>query len=393
MMVMNINSPLSHLKILDLGRLLPNDYGTMLLADLGADVLKIEEPGKGDYMRWMPPMFEGLGLLFLLSNRNKKSLTLDLRHKEGLNIFYQLLKDYDCVIESFRPDVKEKLEIGYENLKRVNPKVIMVSFTGFGQTGPTRNRPGHDLNYLGIAGCLAPLGSDSSPPTLPNLPIADMTGGAFLAMSVMAAVIHRVFTGEGQAIDLSIMDCMVSFNLVNQANMIAKGIGQSAFPIYGQVPCYGIYRTRDGRYLTLGLIEEKFWQNFCRAILREDLSDKQYETGPMGDKVRKEIKEIIEKKNLSEWLEILENQDICYGPVLWPDEALKDSHSMARDLLVSLDFKGKNLPQANFPIKFSKSNITVQTPPPILGQHNNEVLTGLGYSIDEIEGLRKKGTI
>ena len=133
---MNKNSPLVHLKILDLGRLLPNDYGTMLLADLGADVLKIEEPGKGDYMRWMPPMFEGLGLLFLLSNRNKRSLTLDLRRKEGLNIFHQLLKDYDCVIESFRPDVKEKLGIGYEDLKRINPKVIMVSFTGFGQTGP-----------------------------------------------------------------------------------------------------------------------------------------------------------------------------------------------------------------------------------------------------------------
>jgi succinate--hydroxymethylglutarate CoA-transferase len=127
--------------------------------------------------------------------------------------------------------------------------------------------------------------------------------------------------------------------------------------------------------------------------LREDLSDKQYETGPMGDKVRKEIKEIIEKKNLSEWLEMLKNQDICYGPVLWPDETFKDSHSMARDLSISLDFKGKNLPQANFPIKFSKTNITVQTPPPTLGQNTNEVLTGLGYSIDEIDGLRKKGTI
>ena len=220
-----------------------------------------------------------------------------------------------------------------------------------------------------------------------------MTGGAFLAMSVMAAVIDRVFTGEGQAIDLSITDCMVSFNLVNQANMIARGMGQSAFPIYGQVPCYGIYRTKDGRSITLGLIEEKFWQNFCRAIFREDLSDKQYETGPMGDEVRKEIKEIIEKKNLSEWLEIFENQDICYGPVLWPDETFKDSHSMARDLSISLDFRGKSLPQANFPIKFSESKISVQIPPPALGQHTNKVLTGLGYSMDEIDGLRKKGII
>lgn len=259
---MERNSPLNSLKILDLGRLLPNDYGTMLLADLGADVLKIEEPGRGDYMRWMPPMFEGMGLLFLLSNRNKRSLTLDLRHKEGLNIFHQLLKDYDCVIESFRPDVKEKLGISYENLKRINPKVIMVSFTGFGQTGPNRNKPGHDLNYQGIAGCLAPLGPDGSAPTLPNLPQADMTGGAFLAMAVMSAVIQRSVMGGGQAIDLSITDCMVSFNLVNQVNAFAKGIGQPTFPIHGQVPCYDIYKTKDGRYLTLGLIEENFGRTF-----------------------------------------------------------------------------------------------------------------------------------
>ncbi len=391
---MEKSSPLSNLKILDLGRLLPNDYGTMLLADLGADVIKIEEPEKGDYMRWMPPMLENVGLLFMLSNRNKRSLTLDLRQQEGRDIFFRLLKDYDIVVESFRPDVKYKLGIDYEKLNQINPRVIMLSFTGFGQNGPNRNKPGHDLNYLGIAGCLAPLGPNGPAPTLPDLPQADMTGGAFLAMAIMAAEIQRSTTGKGQAIDLSITDCMVSFNLVNQVNMIAKAAGQPAFPIHGQVPCYNIYRTKDGRYLTLGLIEEKFWYNFCRAISREDLINKQYEDGAAGDTVRKEIEGIIEKKKLSEWLKILEGEDICYGPVYWPGESFDDPHLKERSLFVPPDCHvDRNLPQVNFPVQFSKGSTEARMAPPSLGAHSNEILTRMGYSAKKIEDLRKMRAI
>lgn len=388
---MNESALLSGLKILDLGRLLPSCYGTMLLGDMGADIIKVEEPGKGDYLRWMPPMVNGENIPFLISNRNKRSLTLDLRRQKGRKIFYSLLKDYDIVVESFRPSVKQKLGIDYETLKGINPRVILLSLTGFGQTSPMREKPGHDLNYAAVAGCLAPLGSDGPEPELPTLPEADMSGGMFLALAALAAHISRLSTGKGQAIDVPITDCLASLNMVNLGNAFAERTGNPILQIHGQVPSYNIYRTKDNRYITLGLVEEKFWKNFCKTISRTDLKDKQYETGSAGEAVRKEIQTVIGKRDLSEWLEIFEDSDFCYGPVYWPEEIFESGQFIGQSLSAPLNgSQAKGMFQLKFPVKFSESNPEIRTAAPGLGQHSLEILSGLGYSSNEIAEFQRK---
>lgn len=270
--------PIKGLKMLDLSRLLPGPYCSLLLADLGMEVLKVEEPGQGDYIRKIGPIRRKESAYFLAVNRNKKSMTLDLKMEESKEIFYRLTQSYDIVLESFRPGVMDRLGIGYEELKKRNPHVILCSLSGYGQSGPYRERSGHDINYIGLGGILEITGQRNGPPIIPGVQIADIGGGMMAAIAILAAVIHREKTGEGQFLDISMLDGIISWlSVLAGKYFVDENLPQRGnMRITGRYACYQVYQTKDGRYMSLGALEEKFWKNFCEALGREDLIPKQF---------------------------------------------------------------------------------------------------------------------
>ncbi|MBI4830622.1 MAG: CoA transferase [Candidatus Lindowbacteria bacterium] len=278
---------LEGIKILDLTRLLPGGYCSMLLADMGADVLKVEAPGEGDYMRWNPPMLKNMSALFAAINRNKRSMTLNLKHAEGKKIFEKLIRDFDVLLEGNRPGVMEKLGFGYNTVSKINPRLIYCSISGYGQDGPYRDEVGHDINYIGVAGVLAMTGHRGGPPVVPAVQIGDLAGGAmFAAIGILAAIIGRSQTGKGRYVDISMADGVVSWLSIHAAKHFADGdtLERGQMRLSGQYPCYAVYETKDLRHISLGALEEKFWVNFCRAVERSDLVDKQFDAseGPSG---------------------------------------------------------------------------------------------------------------
>ncbi|MBI5115738.1 CoA transferase, partial [Candidatus Poribacteria bacterium] len=389
---------LEGIKILDLTRLLPGGYCSMLLADMGADVLKIETPREGDYMRWNPPMLKNMSALFAAINRNKRSITLNLKHDEGKKIFERLLPEYDVLFEGNRPGVMEKLGFGYDTVSRINPRMIYCSISGYGQDGPYRDEVGHDINYIGIAGVLAMTGLRGGPPVVPAVQIGDLAGGAmFAAIGVLAALIGRSQTGMGRCVDISMTDGVVSWLSIHAAKHFADGdnLERGKMRLSGQYPCYAAYQTKDGRYISLGALEEKFWVNFCRAVERSDLVEKQFDDsdGPSG--ALKQVSAIFKQKTLAEWLDYLDAYDICVGPVNTIEDVFRDPQVLHRRMLFETDHptEGK-LKQIGMPIKFSGGNGAVERlPAPLLGEHTESVLRSLGYEANEIKRLREAGAV
>ena len=266
---------LKELKMLDLSRLLPGPYCTLLLADLGMEVLKVEDLEQGDYMRAMGPVREKDSANFLALNRNKKSMKLNLKVKEGREIFYKLIETYDIILEGFRPGVMERLGIGYQELKKRNPRVIFCSLSGYGQDGPYRERSGHDVNYIGLGGVLELIGSQNGPPVIPGVQIADIgAGGMMAAIAILSAAIHREKTGEGQSLDISMMDGVISWLSIHAGKyfMDREVLKRGEIQLAGRYACYQVYSTKDGRHMSLGALEPKFWMNFCEAIGRRNTS-------------------------------------------------------------------------------------------------------------------------
>jgi len=387
---------LEGIKILDLSRLLPFNYCTMMLADLGAEVLKIEEPGIGDYMRWLPPILKKENAVFLMANRNKKSMTLNLKDEKAKEILRKLVKEYDVLFESFRPGVMKKLGVGYENLKEINPRLIFCSSTGYGQDGPYSARPGHDMNYISVAGILEATGRHTGAPVIPGIPIADMSIGIFSAFSILAGIISRNKTGKGQYIELSMTDCMVSYNMVNIANYIAsqQPQGSEILGIAGETPCYNVFKTKDGKFISLGNIEEKFWINLLKLIGREDLSEYQFAVGEKQKKAMAELNKVFLTRTRKEWLDLLEGKDICYAQVNDIEDLMADPHVEHRKMLLKSEHpvEGEIL-TVGFPFKFSETPAKIRTPSPVLGQHTEEILSGLGYSNQDMEAMKEKGVI
>jgi crotonobetainyl-CoA:carnitine CoA-transferase CaiB-like acyl-CoA transferase len=281
---------LDGIKVLDFSRLLPFEYCTMMLADLGAEVLKVEEPKKGDYMRWLPPKNKKEGYIFLLANRNKKSMTLNFNTEKGREIVYRLIKKYDVLFESFRPGIMDGFGLGYKDLKEINPRLVYCSSTGYGQTGPYKDKAGHDANYIAVAGILGVTGRHTGAPIIPGIPVADMSIGIFSAYAILAGLMARDRTGKGQHIDVSMTDCMVSYNTIPLAHQFAGqeyGMGKSSgsLEITGHALWYNCFETRDGKYLFLGNLEKKFWTNLCKAIGREDFVDFEFATGKKRDEI------------------------------------------------------------------------------------------------------------
>ncbi len=389
--------PLEGTRILDCTRLLPYQYCTMLLGDLGAEVLKIEEPREGDYGRWGDASRTYESTAFVMANRNKKSMKLNLKHERGKEIFKKLAASYDVLIESFRPGVMDRLGLGYNEICQVNTRIIYCSATGYGQTGSYRDRAGHDINYLSISGILAWTGEHTGRPVIPAIPFGDMAGGGlFSALTILAALLGRERTGQGQHIDVAQTDVLTSLNILNLAECIAKEKGQTARPhnLRGATLCYNTFRTLDGKYIALGALESKFWENFCNKVGREDLIENRLLPYEEERDSTEALKDLFASKTQKEWVDIFEDVDTCFSPILTPEETLRDAHLRERGMITTMDDpeRGKTI-QIGFPAKFSDGLNFKRSPAPSFGEHTAEVLADLGFSSSEVEMLQDQGVI
>ena len=391
-------SALSDIKVLDLSRLLPGGFCSLLLADFGAEVLKVEDTGMGDYIRWSPPYYEGVdesakSALFLALNRGKRSIRLDLKSDGGKEVLLRLVREHDVVLESFRPGVMERLGVGYERLREENPRIVYCAITGYGQDGPYTGRSGHDMNYLGLNGLLGLSGDAGGPPVQSAGQIADLGGGALMAaFGIMAALRERERSGEGQLVDVSMFDGSLSWLALVAARYLAEGTPQARgeLELAGGLLCYRPYACRDG-WVTLGALEPKFWQAWCRGGGREDLVERQFERP--GSEAHAEVERIFLERTREEWQAFASEHDCCLEPVLGLDEALDSELVRAREMVVSLDQPGaeSEVRVLGVPVKLSRTPGAPAGPGPPLGEHTEEVLRSLGYSSEEIAALLESG--
>jgi crotonobetainyl-CoA:carnitine CoA-transferase CaiB-like acyl-CoA transferase len=388
---------LSGITVLDLSRLLPGPYCSLMMADYGADVIKIEEPGLGDYIRWNKPQLAGIGSRHLTINRNKKSVALNLKTEAGKEIFKEMSEKADVILESFRPGVMKRLGISYEEIAKINPRIVYCSLTGYGQTGPYRHLPGHDMNYIGYSGILGLIGEQNGKPVVPGVQIADIGGGALMALSgILMALFHKERTGKGQHVDVSMLDGAISWLYASASEYFATdSVPQRGNTrLSGKYACYDVYPTQDGKYLSVGALEEKFWFRLCELIGRPDwISLKDSEEG-IQTRLREDMAQLFRTKDQAEWLELLKYEDTCVGPVYDLDEVFSDPQVMEREMLKEMQHPVAGLTkQLGFPIKFSSTPGQLYAHSPLLGEHTEEIISQLGYSPDMIEKLILDGVI
>lgn len=388
---------LDGLKVLDLTRLLPGAFATQILADMGADVVKIEQPGTGDYNRGFAPIAKEESGSFLLLNRNKRSVTLNLKAEEGKDVLRALVGEADILIEGFRPGVMDRLGLSYESLRAINPGLIYCAISGYGQTGPWKLRPGHDLNYLAEAGALQLFGKAGEGPIVPGMSIADVGGGSLMATTgILAALWSRARTGHGQFVDISMHDGAISWLALHGAETLFANIEPKGGerPFLGQAACYNVYECADGGYVALGIIEEHFWERFCHAFGVPELAGRQWPEGDEADAQKAALQARFRTKARDEWVAELGPVDIPFGPVLGIGEALASEHAKAREMLLDVDHPVEGrVPQLGFPIKLSRTPAAIRRAPPLLGEHTREVLAALGYDEGKIDALRRAGAI
>lgn len=381
---------IQEMRILDLTRLFPGGYATQLLGDLGAKVLKVEDPWLGDYMRWQEPCFKGTkeSILFWAINRNKKSIKLNLKTEEGKQVLFKLLGKYDIVLEGFRPGVMNSLGLGYEQLKEINPSVIVCSISGFGQDGPYKSKPGHDLNYTAIAGTLGLTGAAGGDPILPAVQIADIgCGGMMAVIGVLAAYISRQRNGKGQYIDISMLDGVVSWMTMLFMESAVNGttLKRGETLLGGGEICYNIYQTKEGRYMSLGALEPQFWQKFCILVGRDDLVSKQFSRSIA---VKAEVESIFKTKTRDEWTEFLAGHDVCCEPVLDLQEARVHPQVTHRKLFIPVAHSSAgSVDVVRNPIRFTTEQEVENNQPPGFGEHTREVLLEMGLTENEISNL------
>lgn len=394
---------LEGIKIIDLTRLAPGPYCTMTLADLGADVIKVEEPGpptgrRAEQAGQAPeiPRTQERDSPYNALNRNKRSIGLNLKHQDARKIFYKLVGTADVVVEEFRPGVTKRLGIDYDTLSKINPRIIYCAITGYGQDGPYQNLVGHDINYISTAGALGVIGEKGCKPTIPLNLLADFAGGGMHgAIGVLAALMARERTGKGQFVDIAMTDGVVSLLSSALSNYFLTGEmpERGATSLGGGAPQYNTYQCQDGKYLSLGSLEPWFFANLCRAVGREDLI-----SYPWDESKRQEIfghlTKVFKTKPRDEWVEILRQTDTCVAPVYLFDEVDKDPHLIHRKMIVDVEHpeKGK-IRQTGISVKLSDTPGQIRRLAPRSCQHTDEVLRELGYPVEEIERLRKEGAI
>jgi len=358
-----MNTLLSGLTILDLSRLLPGPFCSLYLAQLGATVIKIEEPGTGDYARLLSPD------LFQLVNRGKQSITLDLKNATDVQHFIELAKTADVVLESFRPGVLDKLGCGYQILKAINPRLVFCALTGYGQDGPWRDKAGHDLNYCGYAGVLDQTGAAGTPPAMSGFQIADLAGGALTAaLGIVSAVLGAKESGDGCFVDAAMLDGTLALQATTLATLRALGTAapRGSDMLTGALPNYAVYETADGAHMAMGALEAKFFQAFCKSVQRPDLAKMPMAPGKLGEPLRAELVELFKSRTRDEWASLLADSDCCVTPVLKADEALESPQAKSRGLAITANGK----PAIAMPLVFDGQRGVVVGDAPQLGAHN-----------------------
>ena len=394
-----MSGPLADVKLLDLSRLLPGGFCSLLLADFGAEVLKVEDTGMGDYLRWSAPRYEGPdesagSALFLALGRGKRSIRLNLKDESGSEVLIRLVREHDVLLESFRPGVMERLGVGYERLREENPGLVYCAITGYGQTGPCTARSGHDINYLALNGLLGLTGEAGGPPVQSAGQIADVGGGALMgAFGILAALRERERSGHGQLVDVSMFDGSLSWLALVAAKYLCDGErpARGGLELAGRLICYRPYACKDG-WVALGALEPKFWRAWCRGVAREDLVESQFDAP--GSDAHAEVERIFLERTREEWREFASRHDCCLEPVLGLDEALDSELVRARDMVLELAQPGADgVRLIGVPVKLSRTPGAPAGPGPTLGEHTREVLAGLGYGEEEVAALEQAGAV
>jgi len=392
--------PLSDVRVLDLTRLLPGGFCSLLLADLGAEVLKVEDTGMGDYIRWAPPYYgdedqQELGTrssLYLALNRGKRSVRLDLKSEAGREALLRLVEQYDVVLDGFRPGVLDRLGVGYERMREANPAIVFCAITGYGQDGPYAQRAGHDMNYLGLVGLLGLTGAKDGPPVQSGGQIADLGGGALMAaFGVMAALHERRRSGEGQMVDISMADGALSWLALVAGRYFCDGEApqRGEQQLAGGLLCYFPYEAADG-WVTCGALEPKFWAAFCNGVERPDLIEVQFEAP--GSDAWSKVAEVFRSRTRDEWLAFNDEHDCCIEPVLDVGEALDSELVRARQMVTAIEQPGLGMVrQLGVPVKMSRTPGDPTRPAPAFGEHTDEVLSEAGYSDEEIAAMKESG--
>ncbi|MEE8470645.1 MAG: CaiB/BaiF CoA-transferase family protein [Dehalococcoidia bacterium] len=386
--------PLAGIKVLDLSRMGPGPFCTMLLGDLGAEVVKIEQAGFG-----IIPLDvdEDTWAAYYAIDRNKRSIILDLKMDEACQVFHELAKKSDVVLEGFRPGVTRRLKVDYEAVKEINPQIVYCSLTGYGQDGPYHELPGHDINYISVAGALSAMSIRDGRPVVPLNMLGDYSGGGLqAAFSIVVALLARVSTGKGQFVDVAMVDGVVSL-LSWEASLFFAGGGTPRWgdtPLTGGIPCYYVYEAKDGGHISIGCAEVKFWENLCRALEREDLIPYQFATGDEKENVTSQLGEIFLTKTKEEWFQLLSPRNIPITPVYEFDEAFSDPQVLHRRMVVEVDHpKLGKVKHPGIATKFSETPGEIRSTAPLPGQHTDEILAQLGRSKDDIKRLREMGAI
>jgi crotonobetainyl-CoA:carnitine CoA-transferase CaiB-like acyl-CoA transferase len=391
---------LSGVKILDFTYLLPGPFATMILSDLGAEVLRVESHTRIDMARLAPPFVDKecrVSCMHAYLNRNKKSMALDLKFPESVEIIRRLIaeKGYDVLVEQFRPGAMDRLGLSYESLSNMNPGLIYCSITGYGQDGPLKNRAGHDINYLSLSGVMSYSGTQEKGPCLMGIQVADVGSGSNnTAIGILAAVVHRLRTGEGQRIDVSMTDGMFPYHVVSGIGAL---VGE-ACPCYESEllnggSLYGFYETRDGRYLSFGGLEPQFLTAFLQALGLSRYIERLLEPG-LTDELRQQVTQTIRTETLEHWVQVFREVDACVEPVLTVAEAAAHEHAVARNIVVEVPGpEGKPIRQIAFPIRFSGYTPEYRSAGPELGKDTADILRSLGHSDRDIADMKSKGII
>lgn len=387
--------PLTGIKVLDLSRLLPGPFCSQVLADFGAEVLKVEETGLGDYLRWFPPMAGEYSALFYSVNRSKQSMTLNLKHEQGREILRKLVAESDVLLESFRPGVMEKLGLGYDELKKINKRLIYCAITGYGRSGPYRDKVGHDLNYLNLAGITSLIGPKDGKPSMANIQIADIGGGSLWGViSILLALQAKQLTGEGQLCDVSMLDAVLSWLAFPMAAYSAaqEDVSRGNGLLGGGYACYNIYETSDHKYISLGGIEDKFWATVCKKLGREQYIEQRTNTEAQQGMIA-DFEQLFLQKTQAEWTEFFSDVDVCFTPVKEFKDLPHDPQIKAREMLIDTKFGDQNVTLVGLPVKLSQTPGQISTDIPAYGEHTLEQLRRLGYSEAQIEQLKQEKVI
>jgi alpha-methylacyl-CoA racemase len=382
---------LAGIKVVDLTRYIPGPYCTMLLGDLGADVIKVEEPPIGDAIRAVPPVVGEMGAAFGALNRNKRSLAVDIRSEEGAAVVRRLAREADVWVEAFRPGVLARRGLGAQQLRADNPRLVYCSITGYGQGGPLASRAGHDIDYIALGGFLGSNRGVDGSQVLPATQVADMTGGLLATVGILAALQARERTGEGQVVDVSLLEGVFSLLTVPAARRLAGGA--LANELCGTHACYHVFRCRDGRHVAVGALEPKFWEALCDALGMGDLLGRQWEGGRLREETIGRIAAAFAERDRDDWVKDFHAKDACVEPVLELDEALAGPQAEARHLVVEQPAAEVVMRTLASPLRLSGTPVRTRHAAPGFGEHTSEVLGEAGFDETDVARLREAGVV